>query len=806
MTTDLANAFRSLAKSPAYTFAAALTLALGIGANTAIFSVVNDVLLRDLPYAEPERLVMLWERNTARGRSQNVVSPANFLDWRDRARSFSEVAGFFDRSFTLTGEGDPRQVNATAVTPNLFSLLGARAQIGRTLDPEDEKPESPLAVVLSDRFWRDQFAANPAVIGRTLTLTGAPATVVGVMPKDFGFFVKEASFNDAPPSFWVQARFDASHRVRRGRYMASLARLKPGVGLDQARSEMAAIAKALEQQDPAFNRDWDVNVVPLREQITGEIRPILLLVFGAVSLTLLIACANVVNLQLVRASARAREFTVRAALGASRLRLIRFLLVENVVLALVGGGLGLFLGRAGLSAVQGLMPKNLLPTDYIGLDGRVLAFTFAASLLTGVLFGLIPALAASNPRLADALKDGSRGGTSARGRRIRQGLVAAQVATAVTVLVASGLLVRSFDRLISTPTGFDARNLLAARVTLPSTSYDSPAKIQSFYERLLSRVRALPGVEAASGNVFAPFSGPGAATAFEIVGRKAPVGQAPVTDVRVVAADYFGTLRIPLVLGRDFTAEEQAQKRDVVIINEALARRHFPGRSPIGESLVISMGDPATPSRIVGVVGDIRHESLDRPARAMVYWPHSQLPIPMMSILVRTANDPLLIAPSLQREVWALDPNLPAFEARTMEQLMAGTLVRARFATLLFGLFATLALTLAALGIYAVVSYKVTLETRDIGVRMALGASRLQVLGEVCANGGRLAVLGVGLGLPAALGFTRLLASQLYEVSATDPLTFAAVPLLFMVIALLSCLPAARRAAGVEPMAALRQE
>jgi putative ABC transport system permease protein len=806
MRSDLAHAFMSLAKAPGYTFAAGLTLALGIGANTAMFSVVNDVLLRDLPYAEPQRLAMLWEQSVERGHLTNPVSPANFLDWRERSASFTSVAGFFDRTFTLTGEGDPRDIDATAVTPNLFTMLGAHAQIGRLLSTEDERPDRPLSVVLSDKYWRAQFGGDPGVVGRRITLNGASANIVGVMPREFGFYVKEASFNRKPPALWVQARLDASHRMRRGRYMAALGQLKPGVTLEQARAEMNAIGATLEQQNPTFNKGWGINLVPLREQLTGEIRPVLLLVFGAVCLTLFIACANVVNLQLVRASARAREFTVRAALGASRGRLIRLLLIENVVLALGGGFGGLWLGRMGLSAVQGLMPKDLLPADYIGLDGSVLAFTLGMSVLTGLLFGLIPALAASNPRLAEALKDGSRSGTSARGRRIRQVFVTAQLAVAVMVMIGSGLLVRSFDRLVSANTGFDPRNLLTARITLPGSSYPEDAKIQAFYERLIARVKALPGVKAVTGNVFAPFTGPGASTDFEIVGRPVAEGVRPVTDVRVVTAGYFSTLRIPIVEGRDFSPEEQAQKRGVVIINQTLARRHFPGRSPIGEKIVINMRQPSTPSEVIGVAGDIRHETLDSTGREMVYWPHSELPIGMMTILVRTEQDPLQLAPSLQREVWALDRDLPVSEPRTMEQLMAGTVARARFATLLFALFAALALVLAALGIYAVVSYKVALETRDIGVRMALGAGRGRVLGDVLANGGRVAAAGIGLGLVAAFVLTRLLSSQLYEVSATDPLTFVSVPALLMLIALLSAVPAARRAARVEPMAALREE
>jgi putative ABC transport system permease protein len=588
--------------------------------------------------------------------------------------------------------------------------------------------------------------------------------------------------------------------------MAGLGRLKPEVTLDQARAEMKGIGFALEQQYPAFNKGWNVSVVPLREQITGEIRPALLLVFGAVALTLLIACANVVNLQLVRASARAREFTVRAALGASRGRLVRVLLAENLVLALIGGLLGLFLGRFGLTAVQGLMPKDLLPNDFIGLDSRVLGFTLTVSVATGVAFGLIPALAASNPHLTEALKEGSRGGTSGRGRKIRQLFVTAQVAITLTVLIGSGLLIRSFEALVSTNPGFDSHNLLTARVILPSSRYGDEAKILGFYARLIERVKGLPGVVAATGNVFAPFQGPGSATSFEIVGRPAPEGMAPVTDVRAVAADYFETLHIPLVEGRTFSPEELAQKRGVVVINQTLARKHFPGRSPLGEKLVINMRESGAPSTIIGVVADIRHERLDNPGREMTYWPHAELPIGQMTVLVRTQNDPLLLAPSLQREVWALDRNLPVSEPRTMDQLMSGTVVRARFATFLFGLFGTLALALSALGIYAVVSYKVALETRDIGVRMALGADRRQVLAEVFANGGRLAAAGVGIGLLASFGLTRLLTSQLYEVSATDPLTFMVVPVLLLLMGMLSCWPAARRAARVDPIEALREE
>lgn len=806
MLNDLRAALLSLLKAPGFTFAAMLTLALGIGANTAIFSVINDVLLRQLPYREPDRLVMLWEHNLRRGKPMNVVSPANFQDWRDRSRSFESMAGLVDRSFTLTGTSDPEEVQATAVSANLFTILGVRPLLGRTFSAEDERPDAPLSVVLSHKYWQERFGGHEGVIGQTLTLSGSPATVIGVMPGDFGFYVKEASFNSAPPRIWVQLRFDDASRVRRGRFMAGVGRLREGVTLDEARAELKTIASALEQQHVEFNKDWTVNLVPLPEQIAGPIRPVLLMVFGAVCLTLFIACANVANLQLVRASARARELTVRAALGAPRYRLVRFLLAENVLLALLGGGLGLGLGQLAMAGLHGLMPPDLLPGEPHGLDPRVLFFTLAISVGTGLLFGLIPALAGSNPHLSEALKETSRGGTSSRGRRLRQGFVTAQVALSVMVLVGAGLLARSFDRLMSEDVGFDSKNILTARVTLPSRTYNEPAKVRAFFDQLLLRAKSLPGVTSVSGNVFAPFTGPGAATGFDVVGREAPKGQLPVTDVRIVAPDYFKTLGIPLRQGRDFLPEEYAEARRVVIINETLARQHFAGRNPIGEKLAIHMGDPLIPSVVVGVVGDIRHRSLDTASREMAYWPHAELPLPSMTLVIRTAQTPAQMVPGLQREVWALDRNLPVSEPRSMEQLMADTVVRARFATLLFALFAGLALALSALGIYGVVSYKVALETRDIGLRMAIGANRGQVLRGILEDGGRLAAVGAGVGLLGAFGTARLLASQLYEISATDPATFLAVPALLLVISTTACLPAAFRAAGIDPLTALRDE
>ena len=806
MLTDIRNAIASLSRAPGFVMAAAFTLALGIGANTAIFSVVNDVLLRDLPYAEPDRLVMIWEERQARSFQNNVISPANFLDWRDRSQSFEGMAGFSDRTYTVTGAGDPEEVPAAAATTNFFSLLGARPLVGRLHGPQDESPEAPLAVVLTHAHWKERYGADPSVIGRSLTLNTFPATIVGVLPEGFNFYVKEASFNRSKAKFWVQSRFDAQSRVRRGRYMAAVGLLKRGVALEAAQAEMSTIAASLATEHPGFNREWGVRLVPVREQVTGEIRPVLLLLFGAVALVLFIACANVANLQLVRATARAREFTMRAALGASRGRLVRLLLVENLLLALAGGALGFVLGGWGLSGLLRVVPADLLPAQTIGLDLRVFSFALAISAVTGLLFGLIPALISSNPRLAEALKDGARG-SSGRGRGLRQTFVAAQVALAIVVLIGAGLLVRSFDRLVSSDVGFDSKNLLAARINLPGAMYDEPGKILAFYDAVLGKIRAMPGVTAVTGNTAPPFGGPGPATSFEVQGVKVPEGQEPVTDVRIVISDYFKTLRIPIVQGRDFTPEEFATKRDVVIINETLARKHFPGRNPIGERLIIHMRGPEnTPSEIVGVAADVRHKSLDAPAREMTYWPQIELPFGSMTFLVRTEQNPDQLTPALQREVWALDRNIPVNEPRTMEQMMSRTAARACFATVLFSLFASLALVLASLGIYAVVSYKVALETRDIGVRMALGADRARVLRDVLANGATLAAIGVAFGVGTAFAASRVLSAQLYEITPTDPITFIGVPALLLGVAVAACLPAARRAARIEPIAALKED
>ena len=803
---NLRFALRQLLKAPGFTAVAVLTLALGIGANTAIFSVVNEVLLRDLPYREPQRLVSLWEQKAALGANTNVISPANFIDWREQSTSFSELAGFNDRTYTVTGLAEPEELKATGVTANLFTMLGTTALHGRLFTAADENPESPLMVVLTYEYWQRRFGGDPAVIGRKLILNDNPSTVIGVLPAGFEFYVKEASFNGRPPDVWVQVRFSAASRQRSGRFMGALGQLKPGVSLAQAQAEMAAVAARLAKDYPGFNTGWTVNLVPLKQQLTGEIRPALLVLLGAVGLVLFIACANVANLLLARAAARGPEFALRSALGAARRQLVAQLFTESLLLAAAGGLAGILLAKWGLDALLQLLPADLVNVGHIALNWQVLGFSLAATLLTGLAFGLAPAWIASRPQLLLALKSGAQGSTPAS-QKLRQGFIVLQIALALVVLIGAGLLGRSFDRLVSTDTGFDPKNLLTVQVQLPGARYDSEAKITGFYRDLLGRVAHLPGVTAASANVFAPFTGPGAATIFKISGRpEMPPGQEPVTDVRIVMPEFFPTLRIAFKAGRDFTALEHDAARHVIIVNETLAKEHFPGRSALGERLLVSMSAKPVPCEIIGVVADIKHAGLNVEPREMVFWPHAELPLGFATLMVRTGQPPLSLVESIRHELRSLDANIPLTSINTMEQLISGTVARARFATLLFGLFAALALVLAAIGLYGVVSYTVTRQTRDIGIRLALGASRARVTGEVLRNGLKLALAGSALGVLVALALGQLVSSLLYNVTATDPLTFVLMAIALLFVALLACVLPARRAAKIEPIIALRSE
>ena len=807
---DLRYAARMLWKSPGFTAVAVLALALGVGANTAIFSVVHALMLRDLPYRDSARLTMVWEYNRSTDHHQNTISPPNFLDWRERSTVFEDMAAFYDVQSNMTGAGDPVQVPVQYVTPNLFSVLGVEPVRGRGFTPEDAREDAPPTAVLSHGFWQRRFGGDPSVVGRTVTLDGTPVTVVGVMPAGFQWAVQKGSRTGKLPEVWMPLGFTERNRDRAvtGRYMMSVARLKPGVTRERAQAEMDAIAAQLAEQYPDFNKHMGVEVVPLRQQFTGEISTALWVLVGAVLFLLLIACANVANLLLARSATRQREIAIRRALGAGRWRVVRQLLTESVVLALVGGGLGVLLAWWGVETLVALAPRDLTDLGGIELSLPVLAFTLAVSVLTGIVFGLAPAFESTRANAGEALKEGSRGSTGgARTRRLRSAFVVAEVAVALTLLVGAGLLIRSFVLLRSVNPGFTAANLLSIHVPVPPNKYDTLPPQIAFFEEAAGRIGALPGVESAAVVSVPPFGGKGSSTGFTVVGRPAPPpGESPGTEVRVTDADFFRTMQIPVLRGRTYTKQETMEERHVAVINEAMARTYFPGEDPLGQRILVEMMDEPQPCEIIGIVGDVKLYQLSEEVQPAVYWPLSELPYASMYVVARTKLDPAAVAASARREVQALDPDQPVSNVRAMEELVASSSSRARFVTTLLSIFAAVALMLAVVGIYAVVSYSVAQRTHEIGIRMALGAQARDVLRMVVGQGLALTLVGVCLGLAGAFALTRLMSSLLYGVTATDPLTFLGVALLLALVALLACLVPARRATQVDPMEALRYE
>jgi putative ABC transport system permease protein len=802
---DFRYGVRMLAKKPGLTTLIVLTLALGVGANTAIFSVVNAVLLRDLPYEDPGRLVAVWENNRPRNRVRNVVGPANFLSWKDQNTVFEDLAAYYSTRVNLTGVEDPEEIAFQMVTPNFFSLLGVPAAKGRVFGPEDNVDGSNV-VILSHGLWQRRYGGDPDIVGKTIALNGMPQTVVGVMPSDFNFVIQEGALAKGRPELWTPFVFNEQHRTPRGRFMTAFGRLKPGVSVEQAQAEMSAVAARLEQQWPEFDTGWGVNLVPLQEQQVGSVRTALLVLFGAVGFVLLIACANVANLLLMRAAVRKKEIALRSALGADRWRIIRQLLTESVLLAGLGGLLGLLFASWGVTGLLALAPEDLAGITQIQLDYRVLAFTFGVSLLTGLVFGIAPALEASRTDVNEALKEGGKSATAdRRTHRLRNVLVVSEIALAIVLLIGSGLLIRSFAGLQSVDPGFDAENLLTVRLSLPQSKYPEDHQATAFFRQLVDRVGALPGVRSASAINFLPYTGPGAATRFAVEGRPAPPpGEEPTTEVSVIDPEYFRTMRIPLLVGRTFTTRESIEASRVAIVNEAMVRQHFQGEDPIGKRVKVNMADEPQWTEIVGVVKDVRNQALDRDPRPMVFLPHAELPYSFMTIVARTDSDPLALAAAVKREVLAMDRDQPVAEARPMTAWLSESVARARFNTLLLAIFAAVALLLAVVGIYGVLSYSVTERSQEIGIRMALGAQREHVVRMVVGQAMILAAVGVAAGLAAAFALNRLVSSLLYNVSATDALTYVLVAAVFLVVALLASMLPARRAVNVDPMVTLR--
>jgi putative ABC transport system permease protein len=801
---DSRYAVRMLLKSPGFTLVAVLTLALGIGVNTAIFSVVNAVLLRPLPFDAPERLVKVYSTNTKRGTSTNPFSFPNFADFRSTQQSFEAMAAYTGTSAALSGGDFPEQVNGVSASADLFKVLGTRAQMGRTFEPEDEREGGAPVVVISDGMWRRRFGSDPHIVGKQITLAGRSLTVVGVMPQNFQFL-----FTTATPEFWTPLDPKDDMNVQRGAiYLSVIGRLKPGVTIEQAGAEMRTIATQLAEQYQAENGNRNVNLVPALEDMTQSLRPTLLVLLGAVGFVLLIACANVANLLLVRASGRVREIAIRVAHGASRRRIIQQLLTESILLAVLGGGLGLLLAVWGVELLGKVVPTGVPRFDQTSLDTTVLGFTILASVLTGIVFGLAPALSASRLDLNEALKEGGRSATEGRGRnRIRSVLIVSEVALSLVLLVGAGLLIKSFMRLRSVNPGFNPQNTLTASLSLSPVRYDDDAKILRFYEQVVDKASRIPGVESAGAIIPLPLGNNTLSISFTVAGRpEPPPSDHPSAGARITMPDYFRTMGIPVTRGRAFTLDDNEAAPKVVIINETFAQRFFPGEDAIGQRLNLGMND--IHAEIVGVVGDVHHAGLDKEAGPEFYVPLKQVPLSDMALVVRTkgAIDAASLTTALREAVREVDKDQPLFGVRTMESMVAASVARQRFGMTLVALFALAALALASVGIFSVMSFLVTQRTHEIGIRMALGAQSRDVLRMVLGQGMFFTLVGIGIGLVAAFALTRVMTGLLIGVSATDPLTFAGVSLLLMSVALLACYLPARRATRVDPMTALRYE
>jgi putative ABC transport system permease protein len=798
---DLRYALRVQTKSPGFTAIAILALALGIGANSAIFSVVNALLIRDLPFQEPDRLVMVFEKNRRRNRDRNVISPANFRDWKAQNRVFERMSIFNDvRVGLLAGSGGPEEVPAQSVGEDFFETLGVQAMLGRTFTPAEYRINGPGVVILSHGVWTRRFGSDPNIIGKSVPVHGTAATITGVMPASFRTTNRLADV-------WLPLRLDPGrdYRATSGRSPLSVARLKPGVTLAQAQSEMDTISSRLEREYPAFNTGWGSTVVPLREQIVGDVRLAVLVLLAAVGCVLLIACANVANLLLARAATRKREIAIRASLGAGRARVIRQLLTESLLLSFAAGVLGYLLALWGVEALVALSPKNLPMRDQLAPDLFVLAFNIGISMITGILFGLAPALAATRTDLVVALKQGAAGGGGGTGKKTRNVLVAAEVAISLMLLIGAGLLIRSFSALQSIHPGFNGEQVLTARISLPS-SYREPDKGNAFFIRTLGQIRQVPGVQSASGVTFLPMTGIVSGTSFRIDGLPRPgPGQSPTTQVTTIDPEFFRTMNIPLLRGRFFTPQDQRLSPRVYIVTEAFAKKTFPNEDAIGKRIIVAMGDDV-PGEIVGIVGDIRYTSLTEPVQPTVFYPHTQLYVSFMHLLVRSSLPPQSLATAMSAAVRSIDPQIPLADVRPMDAVLAESIARSRFTTTLLTVFAGFAFLLAAIGIYGVMAYNVSQRTQEIGVRMALGAQAGNVLRLVFRQAIAVVAAGLLFGIGAALALSRLMTNLLYGVKPIDAFTFIAVPCALLIAAMLAAYIPARRATRIEPVRALRYE
>ena len=827
---DFRYALRMLFKKPGFTAIAVMTLAVGIGANTAIFSVVDAVLLRSLPYPDADRLVMLWSTMQAQGVPTSGSAMPDYREWRDQSQSFEGLGGFYYGDFNLSGANrEPARVQGAYITANLFPVLGIAPALGRGFSSEEEQFGRHHVALLSNGLWQRRYGADPQIIGRTVTLGGDSYTVVGVMPKGMAFFD-----NQPDVELWTPIAFAPgdNYDTRNNHFVNLVGRLKPGVALQQAQSEVSAIADRMAEQEKG-NEGLGALLVPVRDQLTGDVRLAVLVLLGAVAFVLLVACVNVANLLLARAAGREKELAIRSSLGATRGRLIRQLMLESLPLGLLGGGAGLLLAVWGMEALVSMLPASVPRYNAITIDARVLVFTLGVSLLTTLIFGLLPAFQIARVDVQNALNESGRSGTASRRQgRLRDMLVAVEMALALVLLIGAGLMIQSFMKLRQVDTGFSAQNILTMRIPLPDSKYPVPQALNSptptglnFYDQLIERVKALPDVQSAAVSTMLPLgAGSGWGKFFSVEGRPAPpsIEQVPLVRFALISSDYLRTMGIALREGRAFTEQDTEKSQPVALINETVAKRFFSDEDPVGKT--IWMGPPEsllppeaqTPENrfirrtVVGVVADVKGSSLEQSGRAEVYVPYHQYRregwTNGLMLAVRSSNGSEKLLNGIREQVTALDADQPITNVATMEERFSKSLAQARFSMLLLGLFAGVALLLAGVGIYGVMSYVVTQRTHEVGIRMALGAQASDVLRLVVGQGMKVAFIGIGIGLIAAVALTRVMRTLLFGVSTTDPLTFTIIALLLAAVALGACFIPARRATKVDPMVALRYE
>jgi len=794
---DIRYGARTLLKNRGFTAIAVLALALGIGANTAIFTVVNAVLLRPLPFEKPEQLVMVWEKRMQLGRERNPVSPPDFTDWRAQNQVFEDMAAFSNQGFNLGAGTEPERIQGAGVSPSLFTVLRVRPRIGRAFDPDEDKPGANPVVIIGGALWQRSFGSDPEIVGKTIKLNERPYTVVGVMPADFVFPNRRSEI-------WIPLILSPEDAANRGGHnLTVIARMKGGVTLAQARENMVSIAAQLEQQYQV-NTGHGSNVFSLYDEVVAGARPALLVLLGAVAFVLLIACANVANLLFARSTARQKEIAIRTALGAGRARIIRQLLTESVLLGISGGLLGVLLAAWGLDLLLAIGENSIPRVKEIRPDGLVLAFSLLISIATGLIFGLVPALHASRPDLNDALKEGSRSASgSVRSNRTRSVFVVAEVAICLVLLIGAGLMMKSFSRLLNVSPGFNPENVLSVNVALSGSRYRDGASVSGFYKQTLERLSALPGVQSASIVTALPMAGSFGSRYFGIEGRPPqPPGQGFNANTNLATPGYFETMNIPLLDGRDFQEGDVRGTPDVVIINQEAARRYWPDENPVGQRITFENRTRT----VIGVVGDVKQSGLDIETRPEMFSPYYQVTMPFGTVLVRTRTDPAAMISAVRGAMQEIDRDLPLYGIKTVSDVISESVAPRRLNMLLLGIFAGLALVLAAVGLYGVISYSVSQRTREIGIRMALGASHNSVLRLVVGQGLVLSVAGVAIGVTASFFLTKFMATLLFGVSPTDPMTFVAISALLIGVSIVASVIPARRAMKVDPMVALRYE